>query len=193
MIAQALIFLADTVLGLFSTVFLVRFYLQVARAPARNPISQFVTALTDPVVRPARRLIPGWAGLDLSTLVLAWLSEFILLVLVRLIEIALMGDVSLPLAVFAALAVVSVLRISIYILMGAVIIQAILSWVAPLSPIAPVLVSVVRPFIRPIQKHVPPVGNVDLSPLILLIVLQLILMLPLMWLANAVRALLTMG
>lgn len=189
MLAQALTFLLETILGLFSTTLLIRFYLQVARIPPRNPISQFVVALTDPVVRPARRFIPGWAGLDLSTLVLAWLTEFVLLILVRLVQSMVFDGAGLPVLAFAVLAVISVLRMSLYILMGALIIQAILSWVAPQSPIAPVVNGLTRPFVRPIQRRLPPIGNVDLSPLVLLIVLQLILMVGVNWLTMFVAQL----
>ncbi|MBI1394343.1 MAG: YggT family protein [Betaproteobacteria bacterium] len=184
MITEALTFLISTILGLFSFALLLRFYLQAARAPARNPVSQFVVALTDFIVRPARRYIPGWAGMDLSTLVLAWFTEFLLLLLVRLVQ---GGAFGVPVVGFLLLAVVSIVRMSIYILMGALIIQAILSWIAPYSPVAPVANSVTRPFLRPFQRWVPPVGNVDLSPLVLLIVLQLILMVPVRWLEGAVR------
>src|SRR5258705_10620101 len=72
---QALIFLLETFLGLFSLALLMRFYLQAVRAAARNPLSQFLAALTDFIVRPTRRFIPGLWGYDLSTLLLAWLTE----------------------------------------------------------------------------------------------------------------------
>ena len=188
MIVQALIFLVDTILGLYAAALLIRFYLQVARAPARNQISQFVGALTDPVVRPARRLVPGWGGLDLATLVLAWLTEFILLTVVRLIETLILPELPVPLLGFAVLAAINILRLSIYILMGALILQAVLSWVAPYSPVAPIVNGITRPFVRPIQKRMPLIGNVDLSPLVLIIVLQLVLMVPVNWLTAAVRA-----
>lgn len=186
MLAEALVFLISTILGLFSLALLIRFYMQVARAPARNPISQFVNALTDPLVRPARRFIPGWAGLDLSTLVLAWFTEFVLLVLVRLVQGMATNGLSLPILAFVFVAAVSVLRTSIYILMGALILQAVLSWVAPYSPVAPIVNAVTRPFLRPFQRWVPPIGNVDLSPLVLIIALQLALMVPVRWLEGLV-------
>lgn len=186
MLVQALTFLIETILGLFSITLLIRFYLQLARIPPRNPISQFAVALTDPVVRPARRFIPGWAGLDLSTLVLAWFTEFLQLVLVRVVAGLFIDGVGIPVIALAVLAGISVIRLSLYILMGALIVQAILSWVAPYSPIAPVVNGLTRPFVRPIQRRLPPVGNVDLSPLVLLIVLQLILMVPVNWLTSLV-------
>ena len=190
MLAQALLFLIDTFLGLFAAVLLVRFYLQVMRAPARNPLSHFVLAVTDWIVRPARRAIPGWGGLDLSTLVLAWATEFLLLVASRLVQMMVIGELPMPVAGFALLAVVAIVRTSLYILMGALILQAVLSWVAPHSPVAPVLNGLVRPFLQPIQRRVPPVGNVDLSPLLLIVAVQLVLMLLIPWLGGLVAGLL---
>lgn len=173
MLTQALLFLLDTFLGLFATALLIRFYLQVARAPARNPLSQFVLAVTDWIVRPVRRFIPGWAGLDLSTLVLAWFTQFVL----QLALMALGPEIHLPVLALALVAVVAVIRTSLYILMGALILQAVLSWVAPHSPVMPVVNGFTRPFLRPLQQRIPPVGNVDLSPLLLLVALQLLMML----------------
>ncbi len=187
MIAQALLFLVGTIVSLFSTALLLRFFLQVARSPARNPISQFVNALTDPVVRPARRIVPGWAGLDLSTLVLAWIAEFLLLVLQQLIGSAFGMTAGMPVIAFLVLAAVSVLRMSVYIYMGALILQAVLSWVAPYSPVMPVVTSLTRPLLRPFQRWVPPIGGVDLSPLVLIIALQLVLMIPVHWLESMAR------
>ena len=187
MLLQALLFLLDTFLGLFVAALLVRFYLQVVRAPARNQISQFIAALTDWIVRPARRVIPGWAGLDLSTLVLAWLAQFILLILTHVLQ---SSGAGFPILALAVLAVLAVVRTSFYILMGALIVQAVLSWVGPQSPIAPVVNALTRPFLRPIQKRVPPVGNVDLSPLLLLVALQLVVQLLLPWFGGALLSLL---
>src|SRR5512138_3777470 len=76
---QAAIFLVETIVGLFSLALLLRFYLQRVRAPYRNPVSQFLCALTDFVVLPARRVIPGLWGMDLASLMLAWLCEVIVL------------------------------------------------------------------------------------------------------------------
>jgi YggT family protein len=187
MLLQALVFLLDTFLGLFVAALLVRFYLQIVRAPARNQISQFIAALTDWIVRPARRVIPGWAGLDLSTLVLAWFTQFLLLIVTHVLQTSMAG---LPLLALAVLAVLAVVRTSLYILMGALIVQAVLSWVGPGSPIAPVVNALTRPFLRPIQKRVPPVGNVDLSPLLLLVALQLVVQMLLPWFGGALLSLL---
>jgi YggT family protein len=189
--SNAIVFLLQTFLGLFSIALLLRFYLQLARAPARNPVSQFLAALTDFAVRPARRVIPGLWGVDLSTLVLAWLVEFLLLIAVLLVVGQAFGaETGLSVVGLVLLAAVSVVRSSLYILMGALIVQAVLSWVAPYSPIAPVVNALTRPILRPIQRRIPPVGAVDLSPLFAIVACQLALMLPVAWLDSVVRTLL---
>ncbi|MBX9964916.1 MAG: YggT family protein [Burkholderiales bacterium] len=191
MFSNAIVFLLQTFLGLFSIALLLRFYLQLARAPARNPVSQFLAALTDFAVRPARRVIPGLWGVDLSTLVLAWLVELLLLLAVLFVVGQTFGaEVGLSVVGLVLLAAVNVIRGSLYILMGALIVQAVLSWVAPYSPIAPVVNSLTRPILRPIQRRIPPVGAVDLSPLFAIVACQLALMLPVAWLDSLVRSLL---
>ena len=89
-----------------------------------------------------------------------------------------------------ALAAIHIAQLVVYLVMGALILQAILSWVNPYSPIAPILNSVTRPFLRPFQRVIPLIANVDLSPLAALLVCQLILAVPLTWLeANLGRLL----
>ena len=86
MSSQILIFLLNTILGLFSLALLLRFYFQLLRVPFYHSISQFLVAVTDFIVRPARRVIPGWGGMDLSTLVLAWLFECVILTSVYMVQ-----------------------------------------------------------------------------------------------------------
>ena len=176
MLTRALAFLLETFLGLFALALLLRFYMQLLRAPARNPLSTFLAALTDWIVVPARRVIPGLFRTDLSTLVLAWLTELLLLCALTLLRGPGAGVLAaLPLLGLAA--VVEVVKLSIYILMVAVIAQAVLSWVAPYSPAMPVLNSFTRPFLVAFSKRIPPVGNVDLSPIFVLVSCQLALFL----------------
>jgi YggT family protein len=180
MLAQAAAYLVDVVLTLFLIAFLLRFYLQAFRAPFRNPVSQFVVALTDFAVLRFRRFVPGIMGLDMASLLLAWLVQYGLL-------LALAGLSSRPFGsglflLFALLACVELVKVSIYLFMGVIIVQAILSFVNPYTPIAPVLSAITDPFYRPIRKFIPLVGGIDLSPLVLIVALQLILMLPVRWL-----------
>src|SRR3982751_5824680 len=86
MLIQTLIFLVTTAGDLFVLALLLRFVLQTVRAPARNPLSQFLAALTDFIVRPVRRAIPGWWGLDVATLLLAWLAAMLELAIVLMIK-----------------------------------------------------------------------------------------------------------
>lgn len=191
MIGNALEFLVRTVFGLLALAFLLRFYLQLFRAPPRNPLSQFLAAATNWAVLPARRVVPGLWGADLSSLVLAWLTTLIeQLVVLGVKGQALGAAVGVAVIALAVLAAVEVLRISIYVLIVAVIAQAILSWVNPHTPAAPVLHALTRPFLRPFQKRIPLVGGVDLSPLVVLVLCQLALMVPVAWLEASVLRLL---
>jgi len=186
MLTQALLFLITTIGGLFALALLLRFLLQCLRAPARNQLAEFLAAITNFAVLPARRVIPGWWGLDLATLVLAWLTEVAQIWLVLAIKGQDHGPaVGVAWAALFALATVQLLVLTVYIVMGALIIQAVLSWVSPYHPLAPLLGSVTRPILRPLQKIIPLVANVDLSPLVAIIVCQLLLMVPLASLETA--------
>jgi YggT family protein len=187
MFGNALVFLVTTVCGLFVVALLLRFYLQWVRASYRNPLSQFLQALTDFMVRPARRVIPGLWGLDLASLFLAWLVQWLELILVLQIQGRGFGEAAgAALGMLALVALVLMVKITLYILMVAVIVQVVLSWVNPHSPIMPLLNSMTRPLLRPFQRRIPPIGNVDLSPLFALVVIQLLLMLPVAWLEESV-------
>ena len=136
--SQSLIFLLETFLGLFALALLLRFYLQAVRAPARNPLSKFIAALTDFIVLPTRRVIPGLWGYDLSSLVLAWVLEVVLVGLVVTLGGYQISTQIIPLVLLAA---TRLLRLFIYILMFATIVQAVLTWVNPYSPAMPILTS----------------------------------------------------
>ena len=183
MLAQTLIFLVSTVGDFFAFALITRFLLQWVRAPARNQLSEFVAALTNFIVLPARRFIPGLWGLDLATLVLALVTESLKLWLILQIKGVQVGTaVGLALVALLAMAAIHLTQLMVYLVMGALILQAVLSWVNPYSPLAPILNSVTRPFLRPFQQVIPLVANVDLSPLVALLVCQLILAVPLAWL-----------
>jgi len=175
---QIVIFILNTLLGLFSLALLLRFYMQLMRTPYRNPLSQFLVALTDFVVRPTRRVIPGLRGMDLSTLLLAWLTQFILLTGIHKLQgynySSTIGTATMGLML---LAFVEIIKMTFHIVMIAVIAQALLSWFSPHSPIASLLDNFTRPFLRIFREHIPPIGNIDLSPLFILVIIQLLLML----------------
>ena len=170
MFAQIGVFLVDAVFSFVVFVLLARFHFQWLRVPFRNPVGEFVLATTNWLVVPARRVVPGLAGLDLASL----LAAFVVLAFGLWAQAAIVG--AQPGAgVIAAIAAVDLVRYSLYILVFAVIVQAVLSWVNPYTPLAPAFDTLTRPFLRPLRRFVPPVGNVDLTPLILLLVLYVAL------------------
>jgi YggT family protein len=190
MLNQILRFLLDTVFGFFVFVLLARFYLQLLRAPFRNPLGQFVTALTNWLVLPVRRLIPGMFGLDLASILLAWLIEALLLFLLYMLRGGSPGTASgVVVGIFFSLALLELARFSLYLLIGVILIQAVISWVSPHAPLAPLFNALTGPFLRPFRRLVPPIGNVDLSPLFALVAAQLLLI-PLEYLTRSVAALL---
>ena len=180
MINQAIAFVLDALFSLFILAALVRFWMQAFRAPARNPIAQFTMALTDFAVKPLRRVIPGLLNLDWASLVVAWIAELILQVLLVLIAGA--GLNAEMFSVLLFLAFVKLIRLSIYVFMGAIIIQAVLSWLSAAHPMGPFFTALTRPFLQPFQRAIPPIGGVDITPLLVLIAFQLVLMLPVTWL-----------
>lgn len=185
MLANALIFIAQVAFGLLTLALLLRFYMQWVRAPYRNPLADFVNALTDFMVRPARRFIPGLWGLDLPTLLLAWLAQLLeLLVVLQVRGFRYGAEVGMAGIGLTALAALAVLKMLIYIVLVATLVQALLSWINPGSPVAPLLDAMTRPMLRVFRRRIPPVGNVDLSPLFVLVACQLLLMLPVAWLES---------
>jgi YggT family protein len=174
---QILKYLIDVVFGLFTFALLLRFAMQTMRAPFRNPLGQAVIALTDWIVKPLRRVFPGYKGLDWASLVATILFEFLWLLALRLVfgGFAFSGDGILFLVVSAAFELMShVLWMFIVI----VIVQAILSWVAPDGPLSGLLNALSFPLLRPIRKVLPPIGGtLDLSPLVFIVAAQILLML----------------
>ena len=176
MLAQAGLYLLDTLTGFISIVLLLRFYMQAFRVSFRNQVGSFVVQVSNWLVLPLRRVLPGLFGLDLSCLLPAYLLQALLLLAVFWLRAGVAtiatGDLLLLIAWQAALAT---LRLSIYLLIGALILQAVLSWVAAYSPIAQPLSQLTRPFLDPIRRVVPPIAAIDLSPLVAILLAQLVL------------------
>lgn len=186
MIANALHFLVQTLGNLFVITVLLRFMMQLFRVPFRNPFAQFVVAVTDFAVKPLRRVIPGWLGLDWACLLLAWLVEWAVVATGYWLEdfpFALAGGKVWP--VLLGLAAVRLLSLVVYMIIGLTLARAVLSWVNSHSPLMPVVYELTEPFLRPLRRIVPTIAQVDLTPLVLFILCQLLLMLPLMALERA--------
>ena len=182
MVTQAIAFVLHALASLFILAALVRFWMQAFRAPSRNPIAHFTMALTDWAVKPLRRVIPGIAKLDWSSLVVAWAFEFVL----QLLLLLLVGGSPLEnpavLSVILFMSFVKLIRLSIYVFMGALIIGVALSWVNPRHPVAPFFDALINPFMKPVRRVIPAIGGVDISPIFVFIFFRLLLMLPVAWL-----------
>lgn len=185
MLYDAVRFLINIVFGLLVYAVLLRFLMHCLRAPFRNPLGHAVSALTDWAVRPLRRVLPGYRGYDWASLATAWLLQMLWLVaLMLLVSPTLYGGIA---GLIPALAVVELIKAALWIAIGTVFLQALLSWVAPDGPLAGVLNSLTFPLLSPVRRVVPPLGGaLDLSPLIVIVLAQLVLMLPVAWLEQSV-------
>lgn len=167
MFFQITSFLLDVAAGLLGGACLLRLYMQLQRIPFGNPVGRFVFALTNWVVLPLRKVLPAYRRWDLSSLIAAYLFE-----LAQYGLIALMigrGAAAVPL-----LAAFGLVRLVISGVTGLVIVYAILSWVNADSPMADVIERLAAPLLRPFRRLIPLVGGLDLSPLALLVALQVL-------------------
>ena len=186
-LTNPLVFLVQVLFEAYILVVLLRFFLQLTRSDFYNPLSQFIVRVTSPALIPLRRMIPGVAGMDIAALVLAWALKTLELLIVT----ALSGAFMPGLAILGAIP--GLVELSINIFLYAIIIQAILSWVNPGSynPAASLLHSFTAPILRPVQRFIPPIGGLDLSPMVAiigLILLKMLLIPPLQQLVAALLA-----
>jgi YggT family protein len=190
MLDRALGYLIDVVFGLFTYALLLRFVMQLLRAPFRNPVGQAVIALTDWIVKPLRRVLPGFRGIDWASLVATYLFQLLWLLAYFLVfgtPFALTGSGIVYLLVAT---LISLLKAALWLLIIVVFAQAILSWVAPDGPAAGLLNALTFPFLRPIRRVLPPIGGtLDLSPLVVIVVAQLLQITLVPWLESAVTRL----
>ena len=176
MLQQIASFLVYVVAGFFVYLLLARFLFQWLRVPFRNVLGEFIIAGTNWMVVPARRVIPSAAGLDLASLLLAWLLQaFELYVIYLIAGIDFSSAPGIGAGALGLLALLDLARFTLYVLIFALLAQAVLSWVNPYSPMGSVFDAITRLFLRPIRRFVPPLGNVDLSPLVLIVLLQVVL------------------
>ncbi|MGH1358819.1 MAG: YggT family protein [Burkholderiaceae bacterium] len=165
-------FLLETVGQLLATACLLRSYMHWLGIAQRDPIGHFVIAVTDWIVKPLRRIMPTTRRIDWSSL----LAALVISVTMAVAFVFLAGLSAAP--VFGALVLTAVawlIKWSVFLLIIVVIAHAVLSWVNPHAPIGPTLDALSRPFLAPIRRIVPLVGGVDLSPLVLIIGLQVVL------------------
>lgn len=159
--------LVDILVGIYITVILLRFFLQYFRADFHNPLSQFVVKATDPLIKPLRKIIPGFGGMDISSLLLAYL----VLVLKLLFILAISGSNSFNVVFICCYALVDLGQSILQLFMFIILIRVILSWVAPggYNPILAVIGQISEPIIAKFRQMLPPMSGIDLAPMIALI------------------------
>jgi len=171
-LTEAGILLVEVVFGLYQLAVLLRFLFQLTRADFYNPISQFLVAFTNPLLKPLRRLIPGLYGIDLASVVLLLLLKGFELYLLLLL-----GGFAVQWLPIVAAATVDLLRLTLNVYFFAILIRVILSWFMPYgihqNPAGSLLVSLTEPLLRPARRLIPPIGGLDLSPIAVIVVLQL--------------------
>jgi len=166
--------LINVVLGLYISMVMLRFLFQLVRADFYNPLCQSIVAVTDLLLRPLRRIVPGLRGIDIPSVVL--------MLALQMLEIWLKATVigfAPELVWLVVMAIGELLRLAIYIFIGAIFIQVIISWISPgaYNPMTQLLYSLSRPVLKPARAVVPPLGGLDFSPVVALVGLQLINML----------------
>ncbi len=164
----ATVFLIQTLFGFYILAVMLRFLLQCVRADFYNPLVQFLVRITNPPLLPLRRIIPGYRGLDLASVVLAFALQ-----LVEVLLIALLFDRALGVGGLLLLTVMELFKLLINIYLWGVIIQAVLSWINPdpYHPAARVLAQLTAPLLRPARRLLPPISGVDLSPMLVVVAL----------------------
>lgn len=163
----------QVVFGLYILAVLLRFLFQLSRADFYNPISQFLVALTNPLLIPLRRIIPGLMGIDLASLVL-----LLALQLLEVYALSWLSDLPAAMLPLVLASLVSLVRLTIQVYFYAILIRVILSWFMPYgvrqNPAGDLLVSLTEPLMRPARRLIPAVGGLDLSPIVVLVGLQLL-------------------
>ncbi len=162
-----LFFLIDILFQLYATALLIRVLLQWVRADFYNPISQFIVKITNPPVKPLRRLIPGFGGIDVATLILA--------VAVIAIKVMIIYQTLNPLFI-ALISIAQTLTLIISIFLYSIIIQAVLSWVNPdpYNPAVSLLNSLTNPVMKHFRRLIPPISGMDISPIFAIIALMFV-------------------
>ena len=166
-------YLISTLFGLYIIIVLLRFLLQLVRADFYNPVSQFIVRATSPILKPLRKVIPGLFGIDIASLLLAYglqtIENFLLF--------ALRGVSIDPIFVLWH-SIGSLLTLLLYIYFFAILVQVIVSWVSPgtYNPVTALIHHITEPLMRPARKILPPFSGFDLSPILVFIGLNILIM-----------------
>ncbi len=169
---EALALLINGLGTFYAGVVFTRFMLQLVRADFYNPFSQFMVKATNPLLVPLRRIIPGIKGLDVAALVLMLLVIALKIALLTFVKYGMVPNV----VIFAVLLVRDTASLLISYFSFMIVVMAISSWVNPggYHPVTAVLYQICEPLLAPFRKIIPPMGGLDLTPMVVLLLLQAI-------------------
>jgi YggT family protein len=165
-VLSILTLIIDAVASVLGGVLLLRFWMQAIRVRPPSSVAQFTFQLSDWLVRPLRRLVPGVGGYDWASLIGAFL--------IVLLATSIMFVAGFAWQTVLLMALYRFLQWITYGFMALLIVEAIFSWVNPHAPLAPFVRALNDPLLRPLRRVVPLVGGLDLSLLVALILLQII-------------------
>ena len=165
-------YLLVTIFDLYVMVIIFRFLLQLFRADFYNPLSQFIVKATNPLLVPMRKVLPGVGGLDIASLVFAYL-----VVLLKLLVLYALSSAGVSVAQILVIGMADLLSQVVSLLFWLVLIRAVVSWINPglNNPFILVIFQVTEPIMAPVRRLIPPMGGLDLSPIILILGLQFLL------------------
>jgi YggT family protein len=167
--SQALYFIVKTLTQLFLLLLLLRFWLPWLRADFRNPVAQGILRITSPLIVPLRRLLPSIGRLDTATILLAFVVQFLAVVLL----LAIMNRMADPFTI-AVVSLIELAILSLNLFFFVILIRIVLSWVSPnnYNPITALLTTISEPILRPFRRLIPPIGGLDISPIFAIVLLQ---------------------
>ena len=173
-LSDPLLFIIGTIFGLYILAFMLRFLFQWVRADFYNPVSQFIVKISNPLLLPLRRLIPGFAGIDIASVII-----ILFLTAVKQSLILLIKGYGLSGLAVAVYTIADSLQMVLNLFFFTILIQMILSWVAPqqYNPASLLLYKINEPLLRPARRLLPPISGIDLSPMLVMILLKVTQML----------------
>ena len=173
--SQAIIFLVKLFFDIYILTLILRYLLTIVRVDSLNPLSALIIKVTNPLLKPLRRTIPGYFGIDWASIISLFLVQAIEIILVALI-------ITGGIPAFSGLTMLTIaylLRTILYIYLFIIIVQVIISWVNPnvYNPITTIMYQISEPILKPIRQFIPSSGGLDFSPLVALIIINLLMIL----------------
>ena len=174
----ALVFVINTLLGLYTAAVMLRFLMQQVRADFYNPLSQAIVKLSNPLLLPLRRVIPAWGKVDTAAVVLMLVVQFVNVLLVMLV-----AEMPYTWGYLIYWTILKLIFILVNLYFFSILMEAVISWLGQgRSPLDGLLKPINAPLLRPARRILPPTSGLDFSPLLVMLALQVInLLLPLAW------------